>query len=271
MTRKPRGATIRNGTRRAQSPGPPPKPIAAAAVRGMFRRSLPVRIRRTRMSVYSIGAVRPLGACLLLAGAIALPACRARTPAIEVPLPSRWFMGQRLAGGGVPVRARGRALEEARDAGLLVAAPGSWVSIGPFNTGGRITALALNPNVPDRIWIGAAEGGVFRTDDGGTTFTPLFDGQTALSIGALAVDPISPNTVYVGTGEDNGGGYSYDGEGVFRSADAGATWRPLGLAEVRRIGRVAVDPADPKRLFVAPGGDWLHRATPPGGARAIDS
>src|SRR5262249_10570574 len=149
-------------------------------------------------------AARTAEVFLLLAGVFAAPACRAPTPVdrcaplVEAPLPSRWFMAQRLAGGGrMPVRARARALEEARAAGHLPAAPGTGVGVAPANIGGRITALALNPGVPTRIWIGAAEGGVFRTDDGGTTWTPVFDGQTALSIGSLAVDPKAPLTVYV--------------------------------------------------------------------------
>ena len=157
-----------------------------------------------------------------------------------------------------------QAIDAARERGMRDA-PGEWVAAGPRNVGGRVTALGLDPNDPSRIWVGTAAGGVFLTEDGGATFAPVFDGQTALSIGSLAVHPTESDTVYVGTGEDNGAGYLYDGDGVYKTTDGGASWARLGLSEVRRIGRIAVDPTDGDRLFVAAGGDWYA----PDGNRGI--
>jgi photosystem II stability/assembly factor-like uncharacterized protein len=182
-----------------------------------------------------------------------------------------WFMGQRLSGGqGIPARARARARDAALARGVLTSAPGFWVNVGPFNIGGRVTALAVDPNDSEHIWLGAAEGGVFSSSDGGTNWSPVFDTQTALSIGSLAAHPTDSATFYVGTGEDNGGGFSYDGEGVFRTTDGGATWTNLGLGEVRRVGRIALDPSDPLRIFVAAGGDWFSRDTNRGIYRSVD-
>src|SRR5258705_197888 len=170
--------------------------------------------------------------------------------------PSFWFMAQRLSGDGrIPVRARGRALAEVGARAGPASAPGTWVGAGPLKVGGRATAVAVDPNDANRIWLGTAEGGVFRSDDAGVDWAPVFDGQTAAAIGSIAVHPADSNTVYVGTGEDNGGGFAYDGEGVFKTTDGGVTWTSLGLAEVRRIGRIAIDPAQPARLFAAARGD----------------
>lgn len=202
-----------------------------------------------------------------------LPACALRHPPVErEPGPASWFMDQRAVGGGVPVRARGRALEAWR-ARSPQGTPGAWRTIGPYNVGGRVTALAVDPNDPARIWVGAAEGGVFVPADPEGTYNqwrPVFDDQTALSIGSLATHPTDSNIVYVGTGEDNGGGFSYDGEGVFKTTDGGATWTNMGLAEVRRIGRIAVDPVSPQRVFVAAGGNWYQRDLNRGIYRSVD-
>jgi photosystem II stability/assembly factor-like uncharacterized protein len=194
----------------------------------------------------------------------------APVPGTGAPPPS-WFMTQRLAGAGrIPVRARGRALAEARARGERAAAAGSWVAAGPLNVGGRATAVAVDPNDADRIWLGTADGGVFRSANSGVDWVPLFDGQTATAIGSIAAHPTDSNTVYVGTGEDNGGGLAYDGEGIFRTTDGGGTWTYLGLAETRRIGRIAIDPADPQRLFVAAGGDWFNKDQHRGIYRSTD-
>jgi photosystem II stability/assembly factor-like uncharacterized protein len=133
-------------------------------------------------------------------------------------------------------------------------APGTWTGAGPTNAGGRLTAIAVDPNDPNHVWIGAAAGGVFESSDAGTTWTPVFDDQQVLNIGALATHPTDSDIVYVGTGEANGSSFSYDGNGVYRTLDGGQSWQHLGLAETRRIGRIAIDPANPQRVFVAAAG-----------------
>jgi photosystem II stability/assembly factor-like uncharacterized protein len=197
-----------------------------------------------------------------------------------VKFPNHWFMRQRLSGDPVPVRALARALDDYRrvrarrdrateEAGVDEA-PGSWAFAGPINVGGRVTALAVDPNNANRIWLGAAAGGVWLSEDGGVSWTSVFDTQTAQSIGSLAAHPTDSNIVYVGTGEDNGGGYSYDGEGVFKTVDGGQTWTPLGLAETRRIGGIAIDPVNPDRVFVAAGGDVFRQDEHRGVYRSTD-
>jgi len=166
-------------------------------------------------------------------------------------IPNPWFSLQRTdETGSIPLLARSRAVEWVRQAGLESNA-GSWVPAGPVNIGGRVSALGVDPNDANRIWLGAAEGGVFVSQDGGELWTPAYPDQTALSIGAIATHPSDSDIVYVGTGEETGGGYSYDGEGVLRTLDGGNSWTNLGLAEVRRIGKLAIDPLDPDRIFVA--------------------
>ncbi len=175
-------------------------------------------------------------------------------------LPNRWFMDQRRSGDPIPPSARSRALARYRaaragDGGATDDAPGVWVPAGPENIGGRVTALACDPNAADRIWLGAAAAGVWLSEDGGVNWIPVFDDEMPQPIGALAAHPTDSAVVYAGTGEDNGGGYSYDGEGVLKTTDGGQTWVNVGLAETRRIGQIAIDPVNPDRVFVAAGGN----------------
>jgi hypothetical protein len=104
---------------------------------------------------------------------------------------------------------------------------------------GRIADVACHPTDPDILYIGAAEGGVFKTTDGGQSWIPTFDFESSLSIGDLAVDPNDPDVVYAGTGEPNGGGGSvtYGGTGVFKTTNGGATWTNVGLPDSRHIGQ----------------------------------
>ncbi len=126
-----------------------------------------------------------------------------------------------------------------------------WTPAGPTNIGGRVTAIAVHPNMPNRIWIGAADGGVWVSGNGGVEWTPVFDFNQSLSIGAIAVDPNSPDTVYVGTGEANASGDSYPGNGIYRTPDAGNTWEYLGLPHSYYIARIAVNPQNSQNIFVA--------------------
>ena len=196
------------------------------------------------------------------------------SPERQAPLakiPNQWFMNQRLSAGPVPVAARAKALEAwFRNDATDAAAPGVWVEQGPFNVGGRVPAMDVDPNDPDRIWLGSANGGLFLSEDAGVNWTPLFDDQSTLAIGAIAAHPVDSGIVYVGTGEDNGGGYSYAGDGVYKTVDGGATWTNIGLAETRRIGRIVIDPVDPERVFVAAGGGVFNKDTNRGVYRSID-
>jgi len=125
-----------------------------------------------------------------------------------------------------------------------------WRLVGPFR-GGRALAAAGVPGNPNVFYFGAVGGGVWRSDNAGRTWEPIFDGQPIASIGALAVAPSDPRVIYVGSGEaDMRSDISY-GNGMYKSTDGGRTWTSIGLADTRQIGRILVDPRDPNLVFVA--------------------
>lgn len=126
-----------------------------------------------------------------------------------------------------------------------------WVPAGPTNIPGRIPCLAVDPTDPATIYAGSAAGGVFKTTDFGSTWTPIFDSIANLSIGAITIHPTNPNIIYVGTGEANAANDTYEGIGVFKSTDAGATWTNIGLPSSYKIGRIVLDPARPDTVLVA--------------------
>ncbi|HEX3865108.1 MAG TPA: hypothetical protein VHV78_00095, partial [Gemmatimonadaceae bacterium] len=129
-----------------------------------------------------------------------------------------------------------------------------WRSIGPVNTSGRIDdiAVARIRGEPDAIFIATASGGLFKSANNGVSFSPVFDRVDAMmSIGAVAVAPSSPRTVWAGTGEANTRQSSSWGDGVYKSVDGGATWTSTGLKETRSIGRIVVDPTNENVVYVA--------------------
>src|SRR5437870_5770959 len=195
-----------------------------------------------------------------------------------------WFLGHRtLPDGSVAAGMRQEALkhvdrmiEMQRRMGLLplenavplatdFPGPSAWTSIGPqpinvsssgffpFNGGpsnsGRVAALAVDPRNPDVAFLGAAAGGVWKTIDGGVTWTPLTDQQPSLSTGSIAIDPTNSNIIYVGTGEQNFSGDSYSGAGVLKSTDGGTTWTQQGA-----------------NVFIGPGGGSFSSSRLDGGA-----
>jgi photosystem II stability/assembly factor-like uncharacterized protein len=129
--------------------------------------------------------------------------------------------------------------------------------IGPTATGGRVDDFAVGhaPGQPDAVYVAAASGGVFKSVNGGVSWTPVFDRVDAMmSIGAIAVARSNPNVVWVGTGEANTRQSSSWGDGVYKSIDAGKTWSNMGLKDTRSINRVVIDPANPDVVFVAAAG-----------------
>jgi len=129
-----------------------------------------------------------------------------------------------------------------------------WELAGPTNIGGRCTAIVAHPKNADRIWIGAAGGGVWYSADAGKTWEFQWDDQDILNIGSLAIDPETPATLYCGTGEANLSADSYAGVGLYQTTDGGAHWFLLASSDVtgipRRIGTIAIDPFDTKRIFL---------------------
>ncbi len=127
----------------------------------------------------------------------------------------------------------------------------AWRSIGPFR-GGRSIASAGSSSRPFEYYFGATGGGLWKTTDGGTTWRPVTDGQIASSsVGAVAVSESNPDVVYLGMGETQLRGNVMQGDGVYRSTDAGKTWAHLGLADTHAIGRIQIHPANPDLVYVA--------------------
>jgi hypothetical protein len=184
--------------------------------------------------------------------------------------PGEWKVRQDTSGGiGLPARALLDAGAQAR----AVPSIGRWTSEGPTNIGGRVTGIAVDPKHADTVFLSAASGGVWKSTDKATTFAPAWPEHLPQATGAIAATP--DGSIYVGTGEANpgGGSLTYEGDGIYRSTDGGRTWRNLGLRDSATIGRIAVDPANPKRIFVAatgslfrPGGDKGVYRTTDGGA-----
>jgi photosystem II stability/assembly factor-like uncharacterized protein len=175
-------------------------------------------------------------------------------------------------------------IASAQDRAAISLDPIAWTPIGPApsdkgrttfleDTSGRITAIVAHPTDPNVIYIGAAGGGVWKTIDGGSTWTPLTDAQSTLFIGAIALARSNPNVIYAGTGEANMGPSKvlekraniYYGRGILKSADGGDTWTLLGASQFdrRTISRIVVDPTDPDTVYVAVGAQAVNGA--PGG------
>ncbi len=140
-----------------------------------------------------------------------------------------------------------------------------WRSVGPIVQGGRVVDIETVPGEPYTFYVAYASGGLWKTTNNGVTFEPIFDQQATLIMGDIAVDPRRPETVWVGTGENNSSRSSYGGMGVFRSDDGGVSWRNMGLVDSNRIGRIVIDPRNSDRVLVAS----LGKLYTPGGQRGI--
>lgn len=126
-----------------------------------------------------------------------------------------------------------------------------WRAVGPRLQGGRIETVAVAPGRTSTIYAGAGSGGVWKSINSGTTWTPIFDKEASSTIGSVAVAPSDRNIVWVGTGEVLMARSSYAGTGVYKSVDAGAHWTHMGLADSQHIAQVLIHPRDPNRVWVA--------------------
>jgi photosystem II stability/assembly factor-like uncharacterized protein len=125
-----------------------------------------------------------------------------------------------------------------------------WRTIGPFR-GGRSNGVTGVPGQPNTFYFGSVGGGVWKSENSGRTWTPIFDSQPVASIGAIAVAPSNADVLYVGTGESDMRSQISFGNGVYKSTDAGKTWTHVGLDDTRQIGRILVDPRNADIVFVA--------------------
>ncbi len=136
-------------------------------------------------------------------------------------------------------------------------------SIGPAGMSGRITAIDAVVSNPDIIYAGAASGGLWKSVNGGTSWTPIFDKESTLSIGAIAIQQDNPSVIWVGTGEGNPRNSLNGGDGLYKSLDAGKTWKKTGMEKSRHIHRIFIDPSNTNIVYVgvigAPWGDHPER------------
>ena len=187
----------------------------------------------------------------------------------------RWFFEQRAYPNNfIPQDAYSNAINQRdelrlQNANRMLAI--NWVSLGPtpgyyFNYGNissRVVTGTFDPTNPSIIYIGPANGGVWKSTDSGVNWTPLTDEQASMAMGAIAVDPTNSNNVYAGTGEATYSGASYYGRGLLKSTDAGATWQHItsGLPSSSYFSRLKIRPNHPNELLAALGNNGLFRST----------
>ncbi len=166
------------------------------------------------------------------------------------------------------------AQPDKKDAPKVDAKPHALASLklraaGPALMSGRVVGFAVHPTDRAHYYVAVASGGVWKTTNGGTTWTPIFDNEGSYSIGCVTLDPKNPNVVWVGTGENNSQRSVGYGDGVYKSIDGGRTWQNVGLKNSEHIGKIAIDPRNSDTVYVAaqgplwgPGGDrGLYKTT----------
>ncbi len=127
----------------------------------------------------------------------------------------------------------------------------SFRNVGPALTSGRVADIAVNPADPNEYYVAVASGGVWKTINHGTTYTPIFDGESSYSIGCVTIDPNNANTIWVGTGENNNQRSVAYGDGVYKSVNGGKSWKHMGLKESEHISKIIVDPRNSDVIYVA--------------------
>jgi photosystem II stability/assembly factor-like uncharacterized protein len=140
-----------------------------------------------------------------------------------------------------------------------------WRNLGPALTSGRVADLAVNPQNPHQYYVAAASGGVWKTENRGVSFAPIFDKENSYSIGVVEINPHNPHEIWVGTGENNNQRSVAYGDGLYRSRDGGKSWEHLGLKESEHIGMIAFHPEKPGVVYVAAYGPLWRK----GGQRGI--
>ena len=123
--------------------------------------------------------------------------------------------------------------------------------IGPALMSGRIADIAIHPRDRSTWYVAVGSGGVWKTTNAGTTWTPVFDGESSYSTGCVSIDPRNPEVVWVGSGENVSGRHVGYGDGVYKSLDGGNTWKNMGLKASEHIGKILIDPRDSDVVYVA--------------------
>ena len=138
-----------------------------------------------------------------------------------------------------------------------------WRSIGPAIMGGRVTDIEVDPRNSKVFYVATAAGGIWKTVNNGTMFFPLFENEKIISLGDIAIAPSNGDIIYAGTGEEDSRNSISPGGGIFKSTDAGKTWKLVGLEKTQQIGRIVIDPKDPNIVYVAAlGAAWTSNPEP---------
>ena len=140
-----------------------------------------------------------------------------------------------------------------------------WRSVGPALTSGRVSDIAVNLKNPFEYYVAVASGGVWKTTNWGVEYTPVFDTQDSYSVGCVTIDPNNPNVVWVGTGENNNQRSVAYGDGVYKSTDAGKSWKNVGLKKSEHIGNIIVHPDNSDVIYVSAYGPLWSK----GGERGV--
>jgi photosystem II stability/assembly factor-like uncharacterized protein len=172
----------------------------------------------------------------------------------EILSPNEWFLLNRTQPGDVfAYKAYRQALEQARQT-QRSGYPGTnaaWTLEGPKNINGRVNCIAIHPQNSQIIYTGSASGGVFRSVDGGQTYTSVFDDFNYLAVSDITFDPKNPNIMYVGTGDQNISAFPFIGNGVYKSTDGGNTWNYSGLGSSYIVSDICVHPKCPDTIYAA--------------------
>ncbi len=190
--------------------------------------------------------------------------------------PNVWFYAQRaFPRGEIDKVAYQNALQFRQQIQSNLRGPDQleeWKFEGPTNVGGRITDVEMPTNSLETIYVASASGGIFKSENTGQTWTPIFDDAMSLSIGDMEMAPSNNEIIYVGTGEPNAGGGSlaYDGLGIYKTSDGGNNWQHLGLENIGSVGKIEVAPSNPEIAFVAAMGDLFGKNQERGIYRTIN-
>src|ERR1700680_4772858 len=144
-----------------------------------------------------------------------------------------------------------------------------WREVGPAGAGGRVAAVAGSASDPFLYYLGTAGGGVWKSNDGGASWNPVFSKEAVSSIGAVEIDPTNNKTVWAGTGETHPRNNVSYGNGIYKSTNGGDSWRDVGLKNTRNISRIVINPQNPKVVVVAAFGDFFAN-NPNGGVWRTD-
>jgi len=146
----------------------------------------------------------------------------------------------------------------------------SFRSIGPAITGGRISSIAVNPNNHSEFYVGSGHGSLWKTTNNGVSFSPIFDSVEPYAIGYIAIDPSNPNIVWVGTGENNNQNNVIYGDGIYKSEDAGKTWKNMGLKNSEHVTGIVIDPDNSNIVYASAYGSLRNKGGDRGIYKTID-